>query len=77
MERIKIIVLSPNVSLIVTMQRTTNEFDTESGEKLSCSLVGLVLVHPDINKFIKISKIKMANDLFSLIIIDKFPIDTN
>ena len=35
------------------------------------------MVHPKIYRFNKLRAIKMANDLFSLIIIDKFSIDNN
>ena len=35
------------------------------------------MVHPKIYRLNKLRMIKMANDLFSLIIIDKFSIDNN
>ena len=35
------------------------------------------MVHPEIYRLNKLRVIKMANDLFSLIIIDKFSIDNN
>ena len=36
-----------------------------------------MLVHPEIYRLNKLRVIKMANDLFSLIIIDKFSTDNN